>query len=383
MSDNLFMGKNGFVWWFGIVRDNADPLGMGRCRVRVIGWHNISDTELPDEALPWAYPVTSLNNAAIGGVGFSSVGPQINTRVFGFFADGEAGQQPIMLGTIAGKTDKETFTKLPYGATPQQPVMDKLFGPTVFGREGDCPDGNELDTTATDQRIPDPRAVKINKSEWQIPMTGFVSSAYAERSGRHHGVDICTAGFFQQTQAGAAHLGGRLRGPTGIPVRAAASGTVIKIWTNDKGQKNRATTYDKNGNGSRSYGNAVAIRHDLSTGTFITIYAHLGSNQDPALDGPSSGVSVSVGQTVSAGQNIGTVGRTHNRDSLTHLHFEIRVGDSLPKAMNHINPGRVFPQLSLRHHSWLSWAQTPALYSTKIPFKLFDAPCIAGDGPKQ
>lgn len=380
--DNLFMGKNGFYWFFGIVEDNSDPLGFGRCKVRIVGWHNPDDSELPTEALPWAYPVTSLNNAAIAGIGFSSIGPQINTRVFGFFADGEAAQQPIMLGTLQGKTIKQTFKKLPYGATPQQPIIDKLFGPGVFAREGDCPDGDDGDATSTDEKIPDPREVKINPGEWQIPTTGFVSSAYAERSGRHHGVDICTAGFFQQTDAGAPHLGGRLRGPVGQPVKAAASGEVVKIWTNDKGQRGVQTTYDKDGRGSRSYGNAIAIKHTLSTGNFITIYAHLGSSQDAAQDGPGAGVQVSLGQHVSAGQIIGTMGRTHNRDSLTHLHFEIRVGDSLPKALNHINPGRVFPQLGHRHYSWLSFADAPALYSTKIPFKIGDAPVTAGDGPK-
>src|ERR1035437_8671840 len=125
--DPLFMGKNPyFCWWFGIVEDNADPHGAGRCRVRIVGWHNPDDSEngIPTAALPWAYPITSLNSAAIAGIGLGAVGPQINTRVFGFFADGEAAQQPIMLGTVQGNSIKETFKKLPYGATPQQPIFD-------------------------------------------------------------------------------------------------------------------------------------------------------------------------------------------------------------------------------------------------------------------
>ena len=34
-----FMGKNGFVWWYGVVEDRKDPLYLGRVRVRCIGWH--------------------------------------------------------------------------------------------------------------------------------------------------------------------------------------------------------------------------------------------------------------------------------------------------------------------------------------------------------
>ena len=29
-----FAGKNGFIWWVGVVEDRQDPLKLGRCRVR-------------------------------------------------------------------------------------------------------------------------------------------------------------------------------------------------------------------------------------------------------------------------------------------------------------------------------------------------------------
>ena len=34
-----FAGKNGFIWWIGVVEDRVDPLKLGRCRVRCFGWH--------------------------------------------------------------------------------------------------------------------------------------------------------------------------------------------------------------------------------------------------------------------------------------------------------------------------------------------------------
>ena len=42
-----FMGKNGFVWWTGVVEDINDPLRLGRLRVRIIGFHTENKTLLP------------------------------------------------------------------------------------------------------------------------------------------------------------------------------------------------------------------------------------------------------------------------------------------------------------------------------------------------
>ena len=34
-----FFGKQGFIWWQGVVEDIEDPLKLGRCRVRIFGFH--------------------------------------------------------------------------------------------------------------------------------------------------------------------------------------------------------------------------------------------------------------------------------------------------------------------------------------------------------
>lgn len=81
--------------------------------------------------------------------------------------------------------------------------------------------------------------------------------------------------------------------PTGTPVIASASGTVII---------SRSSGY----NGG--YGLYVAIRHDNGT---QTLYGHL------------SRVNVSVGQVVSQGEIVGAVGSS-GRSSGPHLHFEVR-----------------------------------------------------------
>ncbi len=386
--DPLFMGKNGYVWWFGTVVSNADPLGVGRCRVRISGWHSEDVRDLPNEALPWAYPILPITNTGTGGAGSSPVGPVPNTRVFGFFLDGELGQQPIMTGVLAGKkyTDQEssaTTQPLEYGSTVPYPNKDDLIAPTAIDTE-DCPEGYTAGDTIN-LSLPDPRNLEINKSEWSIPFTGFVSSAYGERGGQHYGVDICPAGVVKQTSKGTNKVKNALSGQAGLPVYAAADGEVVFIWTADKGSGGRPTQYDKFGPGtgnSRSFGNAIAIRHTLSGGTYTTIYAHLGVNQDAALDKPGAGISVRVGDKVKKGQQIGTVGRSHNFSELTHLHFEIRVGTALPRNSNHINPGRIFPQLTNRHDSIRSWCETQTKFDVEPYIQPEDAPVRAFDPPK-
>ena len=36
-----FLGKDGFVWWKGVIENRDDPLHLGRCQVRIFGWHKI------------------------------------------------------------------------------------------------------------------------------------------------------------------------------------------------------------------------------------------------------------------------------------------------------------------------------------------------------
>lgn len=97
-----FLGREGFVWWHGVVEDTADPLLLGRCRVRVFGFHSADKTELPTEALPWAYPMQPLTSAALSGIGTSPTGLLVGSHVFGFFRDGEEAQDPVMIGSFGG-----------------------------------------------------------------------------------------------------------------------------------------------------------------------------------------------------------------------------------------------------------------------------------------
>lgn len=98
-----FMGKNGFYWWIGVVEDRNDPLKLGRARVRIFGYHTSDQTVIPKEDLPWAMPITPLNNPH----GVKS--PEESSWVLGFFLDGSIGQQPIMLGVLPGNRQQEVI----------------------------------------------------------------------------------------------------------------------------------------------------------------------------------------------------------------------------------------------------------------------------------
>ena len=96
--------KDAFVWFQGAVEDRNDPLKLGRCRVRIVGWHDgMDEYESPKtEDLPWAHPIQPITSAAMSGIGQTPLGPVEGTWVFGFFRDGHSAQQPVIMGTLGG-----------------------------------------------------------------------------------------------------------------------------------------------------------------------------------------------------------------------------------------------------------------------------------------
>jgi murein DD-endopeptidase MepM/ murein hydrolase activator NlpD len=115
------------------------------------------------------------------------------------------------------------------------------------------------------------------------PVNGAFTSPFGMRWGRlHAGIDIAA--------------------PTGTPIRAADSGRVaIAGWVG-------------------GYGNYTCIQHG---GALSTCYGH------------QSSIGVSVGQGVTQGQVIGSVGNTGNSTG-PHLHFETRVNGSPVDPMGYL-----------------------------------------------
>lgn len=99
----------------------------------------------------------------------------------------------------------------------------------------------------------------------------------------------------RRTQGIHGYNGVDLAASAGTPILAAGAGEVLVA---------------KGSGWNGGYGNYIVIRH--SNGT-QTLYAHLSS------------VSVSVGESVGAGQSLGIIGNT-GKSTGTHLHFEVRGG---------------------------------------------------------
>ena len=133
-------------------------------------------------------------------------------------------------------------------------------------------------------------APKASSGDFIKPSAGYYTSGYGPRWGKSHGgIDIATSGT--------------------VPIVASASGVVSRAYK------------------SSSYGNVVFITHYIDGKQYTTVYAHMRDNS----------VTVSAGQSVSQGQQIGLMGNT-GRSTGQHLHFELHVGPWTQSKSNAVNP---------------------------------------------
>ena len=102
MTNNKFLGHNGFLWFTGVVEDRNDPNKVGRVRVRALGHHTSNTTILPTADLPWAHCMLPSTSAGISGLGQSATGLVEGSWVLGYFRDGNERQEMIVLGTLPG-----------------------------------------------------------------------------------------------------------------------------------------------------------------------------------------------------------------------------------------------------------------------------------------
>jgi murein DD-endopeptidase MepM/ murein hydrolase activator NlpD len=117
----------------------------------------------------------------------------------------------------------------------------------------------------------DPNAASPQGLKW--PVRGMITGVFGENRGDH------------------IHTGLDIAVPSGTPIKAAASGTVILLgWQG-------------------GYGNFTCIRH----ASLVTCYAH------------QSSYATAMGAYVRQGQTIGRVGCTGNCSG-PHVHFEVRKG---------------------------------------------------------
>lgn len=125
------LGREGFIWFMGVVEDRMDPEQLGRVRVRAFGWHTEDKSLIPTDALPWAHPVHSANVP-------SSYTPKEGDWVVGFFLDGDSAQQPVILGCLMGSpveaAKTETGFSDPSGVYPKR-INESTMNRFIRGRE--------------------------------------------------------------------------------------------------------------------------------------------------------------------------------------------------------------------------------------------------------
>tara|TARA_Y100000593_G_scaffold64333_1_gene118770 strand:+ start:586 stop:1854 length:1269 start_codon:yes stop_codon:yes gene_type:complete len=138
-----FMGLAGYVWWQGVVEDRDDPLKLGRCRVRILGFHTEDKEKIPTDSLPWAYPAMPLT-AMPGSIPAAMVE---GTWVMGFFRDGEDAQEPVITHKIdngmvtendkkKGFNDPETNKDRPKNENKPSKVGESNISTLVLGDRG-------------------------------------------------------------------------------------------------------------------------------------------------------------------------------------------------------------------------------------------------------
>lgn len=131
--------KDGMIWWVGVVENRNDPLKLGRCQVRIFGYHTEDTSLLPTSDLPWALPMQPITSAAISGKGSAPVGPLEGSWVVGWFLDGKEKQQPLMIGTIGGTQQDNPFCPITNKTSinPRQNYLKDSSGNIVHDNSGE------------------------------------------------------------------------------------------------------------------------------------------------------------------------------------------------------------------------------------------------------
>ena len=163
-----FIGKDGFNWWVGVVESRQDPLKLGRCQVRIFGYHTENKQLIPTADLPWSACLVSPNSTQ----NFSP--PKEGEYVVGFFADGASNQDPVIMGSFsgikqpaggdAGFQDPRTPTQIAAAPKPPADIIVESVGqpttsPSARGVVSNTPQGKAANNRTHVCNV----AVEINK----------------------------------------------------------------------------------------------------------------------------------------------------------------------------------------------------------------------------
>lgn len=206
----------------------------------------------------------------------------------------------------------EHMTNVALARTKTAEAAIRQFGlnPDVMARQATSAQGGPFESFFGDSKkdVRDPRFTRLAASLGR--MDAMERALAAIPTAMPAAVMMMSSGFGYRsdpfTGAAAMHSGLDFKGPIGTPILAAAEGKIT------------AAEFQS------GYGNTIEITHPNG---LVTRYAHL------------SGFTVSLGQQVGRGVQIGRMGST-GRSTGSHLHFEVRLnGQAInPRKFLEANP---------------------------------------------
>jgi hypothetical protein len=124
------IGGEGFRWFVGVVESRDDPLKLGRLKVRIYNLHSDKQSLTSTEELPWAQSMSPVHHSNLSQTGVSPTGIRVGATVVGFFMDGEDGNMPIIIGSLAGLPDNDNSKHdVPFEAREINKVVREPVGP--------------------------------------------------------------------------------------------------------------------------------------------------------------------------------------------------------------------------------------------------------------
>jgi len=242
MIDNNFLGRNGFLWFVGVVEDRQDPQKVGRVRVRCLGYHTSDKNKLPTGDLPWSQVVLPITSSGISGLGQTPLGLVEGSWVWGYFRDGEEAQEPLILGSLPGRpSELGNPNKGFYDPNSRTDDTTK----SIYPREIDEPDVNRLAvnnpdkqhaslTTRTTDRLTDIQGVNNLWSQPEISYNAVYpyNNVYESESG--HIMEYDDSFVIDDSGNRTNHYRVHLRHTSGTSIEMTNNGDTIEITKNNR-----------------------------------------------------------------------------------------------------------------------------------------------------
>ena len=242
MIDNNFLGRNGFLWFTGVVEDRLDPQYAGRVKVRAVGFHTSNKEKLPTSDLPWAICVLPTTAPGISGLGSSPSFLVEGSWVWGYFRDGEDCQEPVVLGSLPGKpSEYGNPNKGFYDPNSREDDTTK----SVYPREIDEPDVNRLAvnnpdkqhsslTTRTADRLTNIQGVNNLWSQPEISYNAVYPYNHVYESESGHIMEFDDSFEIDEDGNRTNHYRVHLRHTSGTSIEMTNNGDTVEITKNNR-----------------------------------------------------------------------------------------------------------------------------------------------------